>query len=62
MVRFDFHAVLDVRFEIRDEHYGGSLGPTLTVRPNVELIPTRLSVIFIALCPTWLELVGIGWN
>ena len=35
-----FHDVLDACFEIRDEAYGGSLGPTLTVWPYIRL--TRL--------------------
>ena len=37
VVIFYLYDVLSVCFEIRDEPYGGSLGPTLTVGPNIRL-------------------------
>ena len=37
VVRFYFHDVLGPFFEILDKPYGGNLGPTLTVGPNIRL-------------------------
>ena len=37
-ILFYFHDVLGDYFKIRDEPYGGSLGPTLTVGHNIRLL------------------------
>ena len=46
VVKFNFHDVLGVCFKIRYEPYVGTLGPNLTVGPNIRLPPLKPHILF----------------